>query len=190
MVSIFRNRGKESYYKYMSHSQWEKKKYKKAASEGKTSKLYSKLVRVITMEAKKAGGNKEAPALKAAIQKARDVDMPNDNIERAVKKATEAGDAMEHMTYEAYGPGGVGIVIQALTSNRNKAAQEIKFILSKNGFALGAIGSVTWSFAKEGTSWTPTTTIPLSPEDSELLEKIVDELEDNDEVQEIFTNAE
>jgi transcriptional/translational regulatory protein YebC/TACO1 len=178
----------------MSHSQWEKKKYKKAASEGKTSKLYSKLVRMITLEAKKAAGNREAPALKHAIQKARDVDMPSDNIERAIKKASEVGGDMEKIMYEAYGPGGVGIIIEALTENRNKAAQEIKFILSKNNATLGAIGSVAWAFSKEknehGFEWKPATTVPLSDEDIIKLETLVDELEENDEVQEVFTNAE
>ncbi len=174
----------------MSHSQWEKKKYKKAASEGKTSKLYTKLVRMITTEAKKCGGNKDAPELRMAIDKARAVNMPNDNIERAIKKATELGEAMEHITYEAYGPAGVGIVIQALTGNRNKAAQEIKFILSKNGFALGAMGSVTWNFTKTENHWKPNTFVTVSEEDANTLMALVEELEDNDEVQEVFTNAE
>lgn len=174
----------------MSHSQWEKKKYKKAASEGKTSKLYTKLVRVITMEAKKSGGNRESPGLKNSIQKARDVDMPNDNIERAIKKATEAGDQFERITYEAYGPGGVAMVIEVLTTNHNKAAQEIKFILKENDSSLAGIGSVTWGFTKKDNEWKPNITIPISLEDTEKLEALIDELEENDEVQEIFTNIE
>lgn len=176
----------------MSHSQWEKKKYKKAASEGKTSKLYTKLVRLIMTEAKKSNGNRDASGLKAAILKAREVDMPSDNIERAIKKATESNEAMESITYEAYGVGGVGIVIEALTTNRNKAAQEIKHILSKHNSALAAIGSVTWGFEKkltdQGFVWEPTMTIPISNEDGTSLELLIEELEDNDEVQEIFTN--
>ena len=172
----------------MSHSQWEKKKYKKAGSEAKTSKLYTKLVRTITMEAKKCGGNREAPGLKFAIQKARDVDMPNDNIDRAIKKATEPGENFESITYEGYGPGGVGIIIEALTTSRNKAAQEIKHILSEYGGVLGAIGSVTWNFTKENGEWTPLSTIPLNETDATLLEQLVDALVDNDEVQDVFTN--
>lgn len=174
----------------MSHSQWEKKKYKKASSEGRTSKIYSKLVRFITNEAKKSGGNRENPELKSAIQKARDIDMPLDIIERAIKKATESPESLESITYESYGPAGVGIVIQALTANRNKAAQEIKHILSKHDCALAGIGSVVWSFEKIGNEWRPTTTIPLSESDAEKLETLVGELEDNDEVQDVFTNAE
>ncbi|MFA5933981.1 MAG: YebC/PmpR family DNA-binding transcriptional regulator [Candidatus Paceibacterota bacterium] len=174
----------------MSHSQWEKKKYKKASSEGKTSKLYTKLVRLIMTEAKKANGNRESSELKAAIQKARDASMPSDNIERAIKKATESNEVMEQITYEAYGPSGVGIVIEALTTNRNKAAAEIKHILSLHETSLAGIGSVTWGFKKSGNEWTPNMTVPLSPEDSEKIEKLIDALEDNDEVQEVFTNAE
>lgn len=178
----------------MSHSQWEKKKYKKAASEGKTSKLYTKLVRLIMTEAKLSGGNRDASGLKAAILKARDVNMPNDNIERAIKKASEPSTEMESIVYEAYGPGGVGLVIISLTDSRNRAAQEIKHILSLHEATLGAIGSVTWGFEKkitdQGFIWIPTTTVPLSEEDAVLLEKLVDALEENDEVQDVFTNAE
>ena len=174
----------------MSHSQWEKKKYKKAASEGKTSKLYTKLVRVITMEAKKSGGNRESPGLKSAIQKARDVDMPNDNIERAIKKATEPGNQFERITYEAYGPGGVAMVIEVLTTNHNKASQEVKFILKEHSGALAGIGSVTWGFKKDNLVWKPTMTIPLSKDEVIALEKLIDALEENDEVQDVFTNQE
>jgi transcriptional/translational regulatory protein YebC/TACO1 len=174
----------------MSHSQWEKKKGKKASQSDMISKLYPKLVKVITLEAKKSGGNRESPGLKAAIQKARDVDMPSDNIERAIKKATEASEQLERITYEAYGPGGVGMIIEALTSNRNKAAQEIKHILSEHGTAFAGIGAVTWGFTKEDNEWTPTVTIPLGEEDRTKLEALVDELEENDEVQAVFTNVE
>ena len=142
------------------------------------------------MEAKKSGGNRESPGLKVAIQKARDVDMPNDNIERAIKKATESADIFERMTYEAYGPGGVGIVIEALSTNRNKAAQEIKHILTEAGTALAGIGAVTWGFTKEDNEWHPTMTVPLSAEDRTLLNTLIDTLEENDEVQAVFTNAE
>ncbi len=178
----------------MSHSQWEKKKYKKAASESKVSKLYTKLVRLITAEAKKSGGNREAPGLKAAILKAREVDMPMENIERAIKKANDPSAEMETIVYEAYGPVGVGLVIVALTDSRNRAAQEIKHILSLHEASLGSIGSVTWGFEKkitdEGLVYIPTTTIPLSVPEGESLEKLIEALLENDEVQDVFTNVE
>jgi len=176
------------------HNKWSQIKRQKGVSDAKKSKIFSKLARMIATEARKAKGDVSAPGLRAAIEKARAVNMPKENIERAVKKASDKGAEMESTTYEAYGPGGAGIVVVALTDNRNKAAQEIKFILSKHGAALGAIGSVTWAFAHErndhGFTWNPTTIIPLSDEDLSALDKLVDELEENDEVQEVFTNAE
>lgn len=178
------------YYIRMSHSKWAKTELKKAVSDSKKSKIFGKIVKLLIVEAKKADGNKDAPGVKMAIEKAREVDMPKDNIDRAIKKATEEKTALEHITYEAYGPGGVGIIIEALTDNRNKAAQEIRHILTKNGATLGAIGSVTWNFKKEGTEWAPQNTTQISESDGELLTKIIDELEDSDEVQQVFTSAE
>ena len=97
---------------------------------------------------------------------------------------------MESINYEAYGPGGCAIIIEALTENRNKAAQEVKHILSKNGFAIATPGSASWAFTRENMEWIPNMTVPLSDEDLVALEKLTDELEDNDEVQNVYTNAE
>ncbi len=117
--------------------------------------------------------------------------MPNENIDRAIKKATTQATDLESITYESYGPGGCAIVIDALTDNRNKAAQEIKHILSDNGFELAGIGAATWAFEKTTTEgWVPKTTIPISEEDGALLEKLINDLEENDEVQDVYTNAE
>ena len=171
------------------HNKWSQIKRTKGASDAKKSQMFGKLSRMISTQVKMAGGDKNATAVLAAIEKARAADMPNDTIERAISKATEAKE-LETILYEAYGPGGVGIIIEALTDSRNRAAQEIRHILSKNGFALGAIGSVMWGFAKENGELKPTMTIPISDEDSELLVSLVDELEANNEVQEVITNAE
>lgn len=172
------------------HNKWSKIKHKKAATDAQKSKIFSKMVRVITVEAKKANGDINAPGLRLAIEKARKENMTNDTIDRAIKKATETSTAMESGMYEGYGPGGVGIIIETLTDNKNKAAQEVKHILSKNGGVLGAMGSVVWAFAKQDGEWVPTTTIDLSDEDLEKLSTLVEELEDNDEVQNVITNAE
>lgn len=175
------------------HNKWTQIKRQKGVTDAKKSKIFSKLVRFIAVEAKLSGG-KESPGLRAAIEKAKKVNMPKDIIEKAVKKASEPGAHMDNITYEAYGPGGVGIIIETLTDSRNRTAQDIKHILVKNGFALAGIGSVAWSFKKEltpeGLVWEPTTLIPASDEDLELLEKLVDELEENDDVQDVYTNAE
>jgi YebC/PmpR family DNA-binding regulatory protein len=175
------------------HNKWAQIKHKKAITDAKKSKIFSKLVRFISVEAKLSGG-KESPWLRAAIEKAKKVNMPAENIERAIKKASEPGAKMEQITYEAYGPGGVGIMIETLTDNKNRTAQEIKHILSKNGFTLAGIGSVAWAFKKEisteGLVWKPINNIPLSDSDLELLEELVDEIEENDDIQEVYTNAE
>ena len=175
------------------HNKWAQIKHKKAITDSKKSKIFSKLVRFISVEAKLSGG-KDSPGLRAAIEKAKKVNMPAENIERTVKKASEPGVKMETITYETYGPGGVGIIIETLTDSRNRTAQDIKHILTKNGFLLGGIGSATWAFTKEitkeGLKWVPNMFIPLSDTDLELLDKLVDELEENDDVQDVYTNAE
>jgi transcriptional/translational regulatory protein YebC/TACO1 len=171
------------------HNKWSKIKRLKGKNDAEKSKVFGKLVRVISIEAKRSLGNTDSPALRSAIEKAREANVPNDNILRALKKANETGD-LESITYEAYGPGGSAIIIEALTASRNKAAQEIKFILSKHSLSLAGIGSATWAFDKKEGEWIPKTTIALTPEDGEKLTLLLDELEANDEVQEVFTNAE
>lgn len=172
------------------HNKWCQIKRQKEKTDAKKSQIFSKMAKMISVEAKLAGSNRDAPGLKSAIEKARAANVPNDNIERAIKKASESGAGMETITYEAYGPGGVAMIIECLTNNRNKAAQEVKFILSKYGSGLGGIGSVTWAFEKNHSGWVPKTTMPLENTDLENLEKLVDELEANEEVQEVYTNAE
>lgn len=175
------------------HNRWSQIKRQKGVTDAKKSKVFSKLVRSIGVEAKLSGG-KDSPGLRAAVEKAKKVNMPGDVIERAIKKASEPGTQMERITYETYGPGGVGIIIETLTDSKNRIVQDIKHILSKNSFALAGIGSVSWTFFKEnsteGLIWIPTTTVLLSDIDLGLLDKLVEELEENDDVQEVFTNAE
>jgi len=172
------------------HNKWSKIKHKKAATDAKKSKVFSKCAKLITVESKLVNGDINSPALKTAIDQAKAVNMPAENISRAVKKGT-AADAvtMEANTYEAYGPGGCAFIIETLTDSKNRAAAEIRHILSKNGgYELGAMGSVTWAFNKEGNKWTPQSTIPLSDDDMEKAAKVIDVLEENEDVQEVFTN--
>jgi len=171
------------------HNKFSKIKHLKAKNDAQKSKSFGKLVRLITVEAKKANGNINSPGLAAAIEKARKENMPNDTIDRAVKKATDSV-AMDSFVYETYGPGGVAILIDVLTDNRNKAAQEIKHILSLNDLALASPGSASWAFQKTGEGWEPTSTMPLEESDIEKLTKLIEDLDANDEVQEVFTNAE
>ncbi len=173
------------------HNKYSKIKHIKAKNDAQKSKAFGKLVRLIFVEAKKSGGNLSSPGLATAIEKARKENMPNDTIDRAIKKATtDNSAAMESVLYEAYGPGGVAILISALTDNRNKAAQEIKHILSLNETALAAQGSAAWAFQKTNEGWEPTATMPLEEADIEKLTKLVEDLENHDDVQDVYTNAE
>jgi YebC/PmpR family DNA-binding regulatory protein len=186
------------------HNKWSQIKEKKGKSDAKKSQVFSKLAKLIANEARAAKGNKNAPALRAAIERARKENMPSDNILRAIKRATEKGAAMESVIYEAYGPGGVALIIEALTDNRNKTAQEIKHILSENEGNLAGPGAASWAFEKpdanlanrdanaanENRRWKATTTVSLSDEDLEKLDKLVEALETNEDAQEVFTNAE
>jgi YebC/PmpR family DNA-binding regulatory protein len=134
------------------HSQFKNIMYRKGAQDKKRSKLFSKLSREITIAAKEGGASPDANArLRLAIQNARGQSMPKDNIERAIKKA-EGGDAdaFEEMRYEGYGPGGVAVIVEALTDNRNRTASVVRAVFSKHGGNLGETGSVAFMFSRVG----------------------------------------
>ncbi len=172
------------------HNKWSKIKHQKASTDARKSKVFSKLVRFITVEAKKAKGDKNAPGLRVAIEKARAENMPADNIERAITKASASSEELEQVVYECYGPGGAAIIVEGYTDNRNRTAQEIKFILSHNGGSLAAPGSALWAFQKntEG-KLEAQSPIELPDEDLEKLAQLIDELEEHDDVSEVYTNA-
>ncbi len=172
------------------HNKWSKIKRQKEKTDGQKSKIFGKMVKLISVEAKKAGGNISSPGLKAAIEKAKSMNVPNDNIERAIKKSAEAGEA-EVVVYEAYGPGGCAMIIECLTENKNRANQDVKTILAKNDLSMAGLGAASWAFTHNpGEEWIPTSTIPLSDEDGEKLSKLIDDLEESDEVNDVYTNAE
>lgn len=177
------------------HNKWAQIKRQKGKTDAQKSKAFSKFSRLITAEAKKSGGGKagadrNSPALKAIIERARAINMPNDSIERAIKKSTEQAATMESAIYEAYGPGGCALIIDTLTDNKNKVSQEIKHILSKNSFALAGMGAASWAFEKTADGWIPKTTIILGGEDIQKLDVLITELEEDDDVQAVYTNAE
>jgi len=136
------------------HSKWASIKHKKKAVDAKRGALFTKLTRAITVAARDAGGDPDGnPALALAIQKARDASMPKDNIERAIAKGTGAdadAAAYEAVLYEGYGPGGVAILVEALTDNRNRTGSEVRHAFTKSGGNLGEPGSVAWTFEKKG----------------------------------------
>jgi YebC/PmpR family DNA-binding regulatory protein len=136
------------------HSKWSSIKHKKAATDAKRGKLFTKLARAIQVSAREGGGDVESNAsLALAVQKARDASMPKDNIERAIAKGSGADQdaaAFESIVYEGYGPGGVAILVDALTDNRNRTGSEVRHMFSKGGGSLGEPGSVAWLFEKKG----------------------------------------
>jgi YebC/PmpR family DNA-binding regulatory protein len=136
------------------HSKWASIKHKKAIVDSKRGKLFTKLARAVTVAAKEGGGDIDGnPSLALAVQKARDASMPKDNIERAIAKGTGAGAdaaALETIMYEGYGPGGVALLIEAVTDNRNRTGADVRHMLSKGGGSLGEPGSVAYNFDKKG----------------------------------------
>ena len=135
------------------HSKWHSIKHKKGALDAKRGKLFTKFIKEITVAARSGGGDPEGNArLRKAILDAKSGNMPNDTIERAIRRGTgeEEGVNYEEITYEGYGPGGVALMIQSMTDNRNRTVAEIRHIFSKNGGNLGESGSVGWMFEKKG----------------------------------------
>lgn len=172
------------------HNKWSKIKHKKALTDAKKSKVFSKFVKLIQVESKKVGGNVDSPGLRTAIDKAKAENMPSDNIERAIAKGkADTGADMEYLLFEAYGPGGSAIIIEGLTDNKNRTAPEIKHILTKRGLHLATPHSVTWAFEKVNGGWQAKTPHEISPEDLEKLEGLIEELEDHDDVQGVYTNV-
>lgn len=236
------------------HSKWHNIQGRKNAQDAKRGKVFQKLSREIYMAAKAGGPDPSMnPALRLVVDKAKAANMPNDNVERAIKKATSAVDETNYdeITYEGYGPGGVGILVHALTDNRNRTATNVRVAFTRNGGSLGETGSVSYLLDRKGyivierdglavdeetmfedvleagaedlqtspevfeiytapedfaavrdelekeftlaqaeLTMIPQTTIDLNEEQREQLERLVDKLEDDDDVSEVFTAAE
>ena len=136
------------------HSKWSTIKHKKAASDIKRGKIFTKIIKEITVAARMGGGGdpNANPRLRAAIQAAKTENMPKDNIERAIKKGTGdlEGVSYDESIYEGYGPGGAAVLVDSLTDNKNRAVSDIRHIFAKNGGSLGESGCVAWMFSKKG----------------------------------------
>lgn len=235
------------------HSKWANIKHRKAAQDAKKGKIFTKIAKELTVAAKIGGGDPEMnPRLRVALDKARAANMPKDNVERAIKKGTGDGNEsnFEQVNYEGYGPGGVAILIQTLTDNRNRTVSEVRSTLTKRGGSMGEAGSVAWIFEQKGIiqvkkdsvdedtimmlaidagaediqveddvyeiicepkeywavkealeennieiqfaeiTMKPQNTVPLEKNDAEKLMKLIDFLEDLDDVQEVYANFE
>lgn len=154
------------------HNRWSKIKRQKAAMGASKGKLYTKVIKELTVSARLGGGNPEGNArLRVAIAAAREANMPNDSITRAIKKGTGEleGESYEEVTYEGYGPGGVAVLVECLTDNRNRTSSDLRSAFSKGGGNLGAEGAVSWMFHKKGVI-----TVKPGPTEDQVMEKAIE----------------
>ncbi len=234
------------------HSKWATIKRKKGALDAKRGKMFTKLIKELTIAAREGGGDPAAnPRLRLAVDNAKAANMPQDNIERAIKKATGEleGVTYQEMTYEGYGPSGVAILVEVATDNKNRIVAEVRHIFSKYGGSMGETGSVAWMFDRKGVislpkqekteddimeiildagaedlqtedeyfeiqtplesfepvrksladknlsienaslQWIAKNTVPVAGEEAEKVMKLIDAMEDNDDVQNVYSNA-
>ncbi len=194
------------------HSHWSGIKHKKGVRDAKRGVIFSKLLNAISVAAKSEPNPQFNPRLRTAVLTAREANVPNENIERAIKKASDKSDALEELTIEAYGPGGAAILIEAITDSRNRTISEIKKIVSDNGCKWAEPGSVRWAFSAIGGStpvsdfgqagasdgesakantgnWIAKFPQALKTEDKEKLLLAVEAIEEQGDVQMVYTNA-
>jgi YebC/PmpR family DNA-binding regulatory protein len=154
------------------HNRWSKIKRQKAAMGATKGKLYTKIIKELTVAARLGGGDPAGNArLRAAMLAAREANMPNDTIQRAIKKGTGEleGESYEEITYEGYGPGGVAVLVECLTDNRNRTSSDVRATFSKGGGNLGAEGAVSWMFHKKGVI-----TVKPGPTEDQVMEKAIE----------------
>jgi len=175
------------------HSKWHSIKHKKGALDAKRGKLFTKFIKEITVAARSGGGDPDGNArLRKAILDAKAGNMPNDTIDRAVRRGTgaEEGVTYDEIIYEGYGPGGVAMLIEAMTDNRNRTVAEIRHIFSKNGGNLGESGSVGWLFEKKGYIVVEKTAKPEEELFDIAIEGGADDVRDDGDNVEIITSPE
>ncbi len=155
------------------HSKWSTIKRQKGVADAKRSKIFTRLTREITLAARTGADPELNPRLRLAVQKARDNNMPRDNIDRAIKKVSGGDGSMatlDEVTYEAYGPGGVAILLEVVTENRNRTSADVKAALNKSGGSMGESGSVSWMFKTNGVL----TVVAASHEADEIALRAID----------------
>jgi len=173
------------------HSKWATIKHKKGALDAKRGKIFTRLIKEIMVAAKAGGGDPDGnPRLRSAIAAAKAENMPNDNIQRAIKRGTGEieGASYEDITFEGYGPGGVAIIVEVLTDNRNRAVSEIRHAFSKNGGNLGETGSVSYMFSKKGVIIVAKSAAEEDKITEIVLEAGADDLNDDGDYWEILTS--
>ena len=174
------------------HSKWSNIKHRKGTMDQKRGKVFSKISRLITIAAKEKGSDPETnPKLRLAVEKAKEVNMPKDNIDRAIKKGSGQSDGaqMEEVIYEAYGPSGIALIIEGITDNKNRTVAELKHTFSKHGAKMAEAGSVKYLFDQKDGEWIPKYSIEISGvKEKQQLEKLFEAIDELDDVQEIYSN--
>jgi len=175
------------------HSKWATIKHKKAATDARRGRIFTRLIREITIAARSGGGDPDTnPRLRTAISTAKNENMPNDNIERAILRGTGQleGEQYEETVFEGYGPGGVGMLVAAVTSSRNRTVSEIRHIMSKGGGNLGEANSVAWMFHRKGQIVVPKELADEEKIMSVVLDAGAEDLHDDGSAWEIITPPE
>ena len=185
------------------HSKWATTKRQKAIVDAKRGAAFTKIANQIAIAARSGGDPSMNPTLAMVLEKARKANMPKANIERAIARATDKSAAvMIEETYEAYGPAGIGIIIEVATDNKNRTMPEVRNVLSKNGGRMADPGSVMFQFARKALidaglyvenaelRYIANTSVPVSEEDAEKVDKLLNAIDDLDDVTNVFTNAE
>lgn len=170
------------------HSKWSQIKRKKEVNDKKRSQIFSKLLKAISIASRGDQNPQFNPRLRSAIEKAKESNVPNENIERAIKKSAESGN-LEELLIEAYGPEGVGMILEAISDNKNRTISEIKKIFNDNDIKWADQGSVLWAFERSEDGYVHKFPQEISKESEEKLLRVMDILDDHDDVSNIFVGA-
>lgn len=172
------------------HSKWSQIKHQKGITDQKRGELFSKLLNAVSIAAKGDSNPEFNPRLRAAILKAKENNVPLENIERAIKKALETAKNLEELTFEAYGPGGAAILIKAVSDNKNKTVAEVKKILGESNGKWAESGSVVWAFEKTAEGWKIKFNQPINEDDKAGLKTLLRDLRSQQDIREVYVNAE
>ena len=173
------------------HSHWKQIKIKKAVSDEKRGKEFSKLLAAISIAARVEANPDFNPRLRTAVLKAKEAQVPQENIDRAIQKSKDSLNDLEEITLECYGPGGAAIIVEAVTSSPGRTINDLKLILKEKGGKLGEPGSVRWAFEKnEEGNWRAKFTQKIDEVERKQMENLLDSIENHDDVQSVSINAE
>lgn len=174
------------------HSKWAQIKHQKGTADAKKSKVFAKIAHIISIASHNGKDPATNPSLREAISKAKEINMPSDNIKRAIKRGAgelKEGTTVEEVLYEFFGPGGCAVLVEGITDNKNRTLGELRHILSKHELQLAGVGSCTWAFEKTAEGFNPKHTLEISKEDQKKLKNLFEEIDEVEDIQDITTNC-